>query len=154
MAKKFIHRLICDTPNIGNIICLYFDKIAISFEHKIDFKAILVFDTTPLIDTLPNFIKYEPIYDLPILNRTTPSALIWETEQVINIHRIQPLLKDIIRDIIPDKLWEEAYIDEPILFHFRASDGPMNRHEHYHMLHYSWYEKILNMICENKFPDI
>ena len=149
-----IHQIECKTPNIGNLLSMYFDSVCISFEDKNDFKANMNLDTGLFVDKLPNFIKYKPEYFISKQNRFTYSAWNWEYDLFQNVHYLQPLFSRIIRNLITDELWNKAEINEPIVIHFRASDGPMNRHDNYTMVHYSWYQKVLDIICQGKYPDI
>ena len=149
-----IHLIKHQAKNIGNILSNYFDLVCISFERKIDFKADLQLDTGLFIDNLPDFIKYDEKYSLVPQNRETYSSWMWEYEPFQNAHLLQNLFQNIFKEIIPIDLWNQAYIEEPIVIHFRASDSPMNRHDNYTMVHYSWYNKILNLIGNNSYPDI
>ena len=85
-----IHQIECKTPNIGNLLSMYFDSVCISFEDKNDFKANMNLDTGLFVDKLPNFIKYKPEYFISKQNRFTYSAWNWEYDLFQNVHYLQP----------------------------------------------------------------
>ena len=156
--------------DIGNFLCAYFYNISLHFiEGKDYFQEIPEYD---FVKYLPKHVKVdENLRKKLIENHFTKEVLIEEMNNntilgtwFINNDRIalyweimKPFVYKILDNALQQSKLKETAMNETketICIHFRCSDVPFIRSEHYHLQKYSFFKKCLEDISHLKYKKI
>ena len=154
--KYFVNGFYSSPNEIGNTLCSYFHKYALSICNKQDFTCKT--DNYDIVKYLPEHIPFDSnIYDQFQENNITIDKInskctmcIWHCDEQW-IYNFWTILKPTVHKILNNAI-EKSNLKNTIkypIIHFRCADVPFIKHNKYYLQRYSFFKEALGKVTFN-----